>query len=873
MIRRHQCFCETFSEDHRLRQYLMSQKTDLIVLDHLLQECMGGLASLLNAPIVQYSNWPIADGYVTSMNIPANPSSTPKTATPYSSLGMSFFQRVANVLFHWNIIIARFLQRIWLLETFQRSNLPEVDLIASEAQRIIYAGRSEFLFEVIRPINNRVKHFASNIQLRPSDFVTVIPESCGSETRDGCLCNRISCVLSAEHKLNTSSQLHSTSDYLYSHDFIRHVPEPVKRESLYKNLDRKLVKKRFDTVSMAFPQLHWPSLTNEKFILATFGSLAKAEYIPLDIARKIISAFSRSPYKVIWQTNSPLDSLGWIRNVTIPQNVVLTRWAPVKEMLAHPNLQYLICHGGINTINEVLLFGVPFIGVYLQGDQGSNVRRLADLGAAVMVSVHQISQEELLPIMRKFERNLERMGGAPSKTEPPVVVTSKIPLFCLKKIGPRHILVAGGGGESKTGVLNLMQSYLLTFENKTMPKAPTPMMARLVNTIETDVYATMNMDVVCCSSPEKGRYLIAAGHGQTTGYDVGRDDADKEVLKYKIRSVGRLTTSEKVESFQFSIGKLSESIARNASSRGATEGRREDRRAQYSYGHKCVRFDRSTAGKRVVTGGEDGHIRVWNTRALVEDRNPETIHRPITDIQAHKSDVFDIDISPDGRIIISVGHDGIAKLWDMNLGTLIHEVPFPTECAKGYKVRSIRCTSLGTGSNLVFIAGYNPVSLSSKRVSFLALWVFNRERNAIRTIVVRSTGQGDGIASLCVSSCGNFTGMGSMGGSVFIYDTHEMKQLAAFKETHGIFVTAVEFLDRIAPDVLSLVPQPSPDKPRLAKGPGAIARASIISLSADQTIQVHHLPFEKRSTTSFLIKLFLLSIVLYYLVWCLYAMC
>ncbi|KAL6732056.1 hypothetical protein Aduo_002858 [Ancylostoma duodenale] len=436
------------------------------------------------------------------------------------------------------------------------------------------------------------------------------------------------------------------------------------------------------------------------------------------------------------------------------------------------------------------------------------------------------------------------MGGAPSKTEPPVVVTSKIPLFCLKKIGPRHILVAGGGGESKTGVLNLMQSYLLTFENKTMPKAPTPMMARLVNTIETDVYATMNMDVVCCSSPEKGRYLIAAGHGQycdvyeTTGYDVGRDDADKEVLKYKIRSVGRLTTSEKVESFQ-----------------------------------KCVRFDRSTAGKRVVTGGEDGHVRVWNTRALVEDRNPETIHRPITDIQAHKSDVFDIDISPDGRVIISVGHDGIAKLWDMNLGTLIHEVPFPTECAKGYKVRSIRCTSLGTGSNLVFIAGYNPVSLSSKRVSFLALWVFNRERNAIRTIVVRSTGQGDGIASLCVSCCGNFTGMGSMGGSVFIYDTHEMKQLAAFKETHGIFVTAVEFLDRIAPDVLSLVPQPSPDKPRLAKGPGALARASIISLSADQTIQVHHLPFEKRSTTSFLIKLFLLSIVLYYLVWCLYAMC
>ncbi|KAL6732057.1 hypothetical protein Aduo_002859 [Ancylostoma duodenale] len=407
MIRRHQCFCGTFSEDPRLRQYLLSQKTDLIILDHLLQECMGGLASLLNAPIVQYSNWPIADGYISSMNVPANPSSTPKTATPYSSLGMSFFQRVGNVLFHWNIILARYLQNYWLSETLQRSNLPEVDLITSEAQRIIYAGRSEFLFEVIRPINNRVKHFASNIQMNPSDFVTVIPETCGSKTTEGCLCNRISCVPSAEYEMNNSSQLYSTTGFLQSLDFTRHIPEPVRRESLYSNLDRRLVKKRFDAVSINYPQLRWPSLINEKFILVTFGSLAKAEYISLDIAKKIISAFSRSPYKVIWQTNSKLDSLEWTRNVTIPENVLLTRWAPIKEMLVHPNLQYLICHGGINTINEALLFGVPFIGVYLQGDQGSNVRRLADLGAAVMVSVHQISQEKLLHIMRKFERNLE----------------------------------------------------------------------------------------------------------------------------------------------------------------------------------------------------------------------------------------------------------------------------------------------------------------------------------------------------------------------------------------------------------------------------------------------------------------------------------
>ncbi|VDL84850.1 unnamed protein product [Nippostrongylus brasiliensis] len=249
------------------------------------------------------------------------------------------------------------------------------------------------------------------------------------------------------------------------------------------------------------------------------------------------------------------------------------------------------------------------------------------------------------------------MGSGSSKVEPPVVVSSKIPLFCLKKLGPRHVLVAGGGGESKTGVLNLMQSYLITFGNRGVSKSTTPILAKLVETIDTDIYATMNMDVVCCSNPENGRYLIAAGHGQycdvyeTTGYRSAKDESDNDALSLAIRSVGRLTTSEKVESFQ-----------------------------------KCVRFDRSTAGKRVVTGGEDGRIRVWNTRALVEDRSPETVHDPILDIEAHKSDVFDIDIALDGRIIISVGHDGQAKLWDMNLGTLIREIPFPNECPTGYKV-------------------------------------------------------------------------------------------------------------------------------------------------------------------------------------------
>ncbi|VDM78712.1 unnamed protein product [Strongylus vulgaris] len=134
----------------------------------------------------------------------------------------------------------------------------------------------------------------------------------------------------------------------------------------------------------------------------------RAQYMPLNLARKLLYAFSQTPYKVIWATNSFPKSLMWAKKLRIPRNVVLIRWAPLKEMLVHPNLQYLISHGGINTINEQLLFGVPMIGVHLQGDQGSNVRRLADLGSCKMISMRRIWQDELLSTMKEFERNLER---------------------------------------------------------------------------------------------------------------------------------------------------------------------------------------------------------------------------------------------------------------------------------------------------------------------------------------------------------------------------------------------------------------------------------------------------------------------------------
>ena len=63
-----------------------------------------------------------------------------------------------------------------------------------------------------------------------------------------------------------------------------------------------------------------------------------------------------------------------------------------------------------------------------------------------------------------------------------------------------------------------------------------------------------------------------------------------------------------------------------------------------------------------------------------------------------------------------------------------------------------------------------------------------------------------------------------------------MKPLLHVKETHGIFVTDVEFLDRVAEDIHIT----SADSNRKIEipGPAADSRACLVSLSADQTLQV-----------------------------------
>lgn len=66
----------------------------------------------------------------------------------------------------------------------------------------------------------------------------------------------------------------------------------------------------------------------------------------------------------------------------------------------------MIVHGGVNTVNEVLMFGVPILGVPLQGDQPSNLNRLVELGMGQLADIKVMRRPGgLLSAMAKMEAN------------------------------------------------------------------------------------------------------------------------------------------------------------------------------------------------------------------------------------------------------------------------------------------------------------------------------------------------------------------------------------------------------------------------------------------------------------------------------------
>ena len=122
----------------------------------------------------------------------------------------------------------------------------------------------------------------------------------------------------------------------------------------------------------------WHLLAEDRPLI--YLSLGTIYHERLDFYRMAFATFAEHPAQFVLSAGrlTDIDALG-----SIPDNFILRNFVPQLELL--PRVDAFITHGGMNSINEGLYYGVPLVVLPQQLEQTINARQTARHGAAVVL--------------------------------------------------------------------------------------------------------------------------------------------------------------------------------------------------------------------------------------------------------------------------------------------------------------------------------------------------------------------------------------------------------------------------------------------------------------------------------------------------------
>nr|XP_020442906.1 prolactin regulatory element-binding protein isoform X3 [Monopterus albus] len=408
----------------------------------------------------------------------------------------------------------------------------------------------------------------------------------------------------------------------------------------------------------------------------------------------------------------------------------------------------------------------------------------------------------------------------------PDLYRAPFPLYSIKVDSKTGLVItAGGGGASKTGIKNAVHFLDLQLVGEHQYNAS------LLHAHDTDTRATMNMavgdgviaagqDGTCClmtfkhctqkgrgkafakdgNSVQQGSARRRAGKGGKGGQDGSAASGDKSELKDETASVS-VTALAEVQSDLNHQDPL----------------------------QKVVRFSPDLS--LLLTGGTDGHIRIWEFPSLKKK----------FDFKAHEGEIEDLDMGPGNKQLVTVGRDFACSVWSgsqlaMNL-KWYETLPQMTE--KTYRYMACSCFRFGKVEDQKAGLRLYTVQIPHKRdrkppPCYLTKW----DGKSFLPMLTAPCGT-EVISSLAVSDSGTFLGLGTVTGSVAIYIAFSLQKLYYVQESHGIVVTDLAFL----PDSL---------KSKNIKGNNETA---LLSVAVDSRCQVHAVP-NRRSFPIWLVLFF-----------------
>jgi glucuronosyltransferase len=124
-------------------------------------------------------------------------------------------------------------------------------------------------------------------------------------------------------------------------------------------------------------------------IYISFGSFLRSSEMPKDKYEAMLNTFRKLKQRVLWKWESE-------EIPDLPANVMVQKWLPQSDVLAHKNIKLFITHGGLFGSQEAVFNGVPMVLFPFYGDQHLNGVRMQERGICLMQAMSEMTSESLL---------------------------------------------------------------------------------------------------------------------------------------------------------------------------------------------------------------------------------------------------------------------------------------------------------------------------------------------------------------------------------------------------------------------------------------------------------------------------------------------
>ncbi|KAL1513313.1 hypothetical protein ABEB36_002735 [Hypothenemus hampei] len=387
-----------------------------------------------------------------------------------------------------------------------------------------------------------------------------------------------------------------------------------------------------------------------------------------------------------------------------------------------------------------------------------------------------------------------------------ILARINFPLFSLQMLTNRHVLVAGGGGSSKTGVDNGFEIFELSHDGKKF-------YVEEVTRHETGPNVVMNC--VVSSSPNGRHTYLAAGqesHCQLYSVNSYFISSQKNGITETVEDKSELWRRKSVTKVT-----SDNNNKENVTKRLKFELKPVDSvQTDFNGSEPLCRVVRvHPSGTLMATGGTDGDIRMWKFPTL----------EPIAKLKAHSKEIDDLDFSKYGNYFISIAKDGLAVLWDSIKGTEIRRLTWNQPQGSKYLYKRCRFGVVDGEHKCALYMLANPTGQAKKQMSYLQQW-YPEEG-----IIKRCADFDESLSALAVRDDGRFIAVGTMfSGSVSIFIAFSLQKVLNISNAHSMFVTGLEFLPVVDQQNYTV---------------NSVAEAAVLSISVDNQVCIHTLPYRK----------------------------